>query len=150
MMIPPVNIRWQGFSEYSSILNSNFCPCCILTRAKYIFIHVHAPRKPLLAVLAAWWSGSVLGGVVVLLSLRDSVGEEGPIWGQFGTPSNRRPRQASTADFSDASWRGQLESQVTVRSQVCQICASQEFLEYRHPGSVPSHYSFQESKPPKI
>lgn len=156
--IPSVSIRWQWFFwDYISVHNSNLCNHCYSYNG-YIYFYTCMHKQSLLAVPTAWRSGSVLGEVVVLLSLRQSVGEEGLIWIEFCTspspfPNNRRLRQGQlhhySYDFSYVSWKGQLDSHVTVRS-MSEICASQEFLEYRYPVSIPSHYSFQESKPPRI
>lgn len=125
----------------------------------YIFIHVHACREPLLAVPAAWWSGSVLGGVVVLLSLRESVGEEGPIWGQFGTsakmfPSNRRQKQAQLPSSVQLISLMPLEEEARVPANsqepgMSEICASQELLEYRHPDLYPATIPFKSQNPPE-
>lgn len=128
--IPSLNIRWQWFFwDYISVHNSNLCNHCMLTMAIYISIHVHAQRvivscsSYLMIRFSFGWSG----GFVVFL--RESVGEERLIWRQFCTsPSmfcnNRRLRQGQvhhySYDFSYVFWKGQLDSQVIVRSQVCQ------------------------------
>lgn len=158
--IPPVNIRWKWFFwNYISVRNSNLCNHCILTTAIYIFIHVHAYIESLLAVPPAWWytwwSGSVLGEVLVLLSLRESVGEEGLIWRQFCTsasmfPNNRRLRQGQLHHYSYDFCYGNGLPGDSQEPSMSEICASQEFPEYRYPVSVPRHCSFQELKTSRI
>lgn len=157
--IPSVNIRGKLFFwDYISVLNSNLCTHCTLTKPFYLYT-LAAHTESLLAVWTAWWSGAVLGVVEMLLSLGESVGGKGCIWTE-GCSFAPVPQCFLVIERTVASLQLwfllcllERTAGLTGNSQepnMPEIGTSQEFLEYRHPVSVPSHCSFQVSKPPRI
>lgn len=155
--IPSVNIRGKLFFwDYISVLNSNLCTHCILTKPFYLY---------------TWAAHTVIVSCMNCLMIRCSFGCSGDVvfrrvcgwermhlnWRmQFCTspsmfPSNRRTVASLQPWFLLCLLK--RTAGLTGNSQepnMPEIGTSQEFLEYRHPVSVPSHCSFQASKPPRI